>query len=254
LSGLQAISAAATEYRFGEDVEGKMVVGAGASAVHVEQYRRLSAILHNRQIERGIRSVMIASAVAAEGKTLAASNLALTLSHSYQRRVLLIDGDLRRPCLHLMFKLDNQVGLSDGLKRPERGCLDVQRVSPTLWVLTAGQPNPDPMSALVSDSMREVIADAAQQFDWVVMDTPAVALMPDAKLLAGMIDSALLVVSAGRTPYPLAKRAIDAIGAGRIVGVVLNRVEKSSLAGADAYSKNRNPSRRRFFWGVGSRS
>ena len=222
-------------YQFGKPAAGKVVVGPNADHALVEQYRRLGAVLHHAQTQRGVRSVMVASALAAEGKTLTSTNLALTLSHSYQRRVLLIDADLRRPGIHEMFRLQNRVGLGDGLKHPEIGRLPVQRISPTLWILTAGHPNPDPMSGLVSGTMKQVIAEATQQFDWVVLDTPPVALMPDANLLSAMMDSALLVVSAGSTPYPMVKRAIEAIGPARILGVLLNRAEKADLAGDDGY-------------------
>jgi receptor protein-tyrosine kinase len=178
---------------------------------------------------------MIASAVTAEGKTLTASNLALTLSQSYERRVLLIDADLRRPNIHEVFQLPNRVGLSNSLRHPEGGRLPVQSVLPRLWILTAGQADPDPMSSLVSETMKQLLIDAAEQFDWVVIDTPPVALLPDAKLLAGMIDTALLVVGANTTPYPLAKRATEAIGASRILGVVFNRAVESAVTDAYGY-------------------
>jgi len=83
---------------------------------------------------------------------------------------------------------------------------------------------------LVSDMMKQLLTDAVEQFDWVIVDTPPVALMPDANLLARMIDAALLVVSACTTPYPLVQRAATAIGAERILGVVLNRADQSALA------------------------
>jgi receptor protein-tyrosine kinase len=225
----------ALQYEFGDSAAGRVVVGVDADPYLAEEYRRLGAVLHNTQTQRGARSVMVASALPAEGKTLTSTNLALTLSHSYQRRVLLIDADLRRPCVHLMFRLKNRVGLVDGLKRPELIRLPVRRVLPTLWVLTAGAATPDPMSALVSDTMKHLILEATQQFDWVVIDTPAVALMPDANLLASMIDTALLVVNAGSTPYPLAQRAIAAIGAERLLGVVLNRAERADGAHGHHY-------------------
>ena len=95
--------------------------------------------------------------------------------------------------------------------------------------MTAGRPTQDPMSALVSDTMRHFLVEAAEQFDWVLLDTPPVALLSDANLLAAMIDQAILVVSASTTPYPLVKRAIEAIGADRILGVVLNRAKKADL-------------------------
>src|SRR5205823_2621536 len=86
----------------------------------------------------------------------------------------------------------------DTLRRPGGGRLPVAAVMPNLWVLPAGQPTSDPMSGLVSDAMKQLLADASEQFDWVIVDTPPVALMPDANLLAGMIDTALLVIA--RTP------------------------------------------------------
>jgi protein-tyrosine kinase len=210
-------------------------VGPEADDGLVEQYRRLAAVLHQAQIHSNVRSVMIASAVASEGKTLTATNIALTLTQSFHRRVLLIDADFRQPSVHEVFQLSNRTGLRDVLLQPDGGKLPVQRISSMLWVLTAGRPNSDPMSALVSDAMKQLLADAADQFDWVIIDTPPVALMPDANLLAEMIDSALVVVSAGTTPYPLVKRAVDAVGEGRILGVVLNRADDSEGAAEYGY-------------------
>ena len=258
-------AAGAFDHRFAPGVAGKIVVGAGADAGLVEQCRRLAAALHQAQVQGGVRSVMITSAVAAEGKSLTATNLALTLSHSYQRRVLLVDADLRRPSIHEMFQLSNDAGLGDSLKHPERTRLPVQAISPTLWVLTAGQPNPDPMSGLVSGTMKELLAEAAERFDWVIVDTPPMALMPDANLLAGMIDSALLVVGACTTPYPLVQRAIESLGASRILGVVLNRARKPDLSAEYGYygryyaerrpaAAPANPERRGFFRKRGVRS
>jgi protein-tyrosine kinase len=222
-------SAAPSVFSFPPDMAGKLVVSDAAAAGLIEQYRRLAAVLHHAQTERGARSVMIASAVAREGKTLTATNLALTLSQSFDRRVLLIDADLRRPGLHDMFQLPNEQGLVDSLRRPDGGRLPARAVASNLWVLTAGRPTSDPMSGLVSDAMKQLLADAAEQFDWVIVDTPPVALMPDANLLAGMIDTALLVISANTTPYPLVQRAAAAIGMSRILGVVLNRASQAAL-------------------------
>ena len=109
------------------------------------------------------------------------------------------------------------------------GKLPVHQVTPTLWVLTAGRVVPDPMSLLVSPAMKQLLEDAKDSFDWVVVDTPPVAILSDANLLASMIDTTLLVVSADATPYPMVQRAAQAVGTNRILGVVLNRAEKSGL-------------------------
>jgi len=187
-----------------------------------EQYRRLAATLHHAQEDTGLKVVMIASAVVGEGKTLTASNLALTLSESYRRTVLLIDGDLRRPALHVVFNLDAPYGLSEGLLSVVEQKLPLYRVSPRLTILPAGTPISDPMAGLTSNRMRRVIQEARAAFDWVIVDTPPVGLLPDANLLATMADGTLLVVRAGSTPYHQVTRAIDALNRDRLLGVVLN--------------------------------
>src|SRR5262245_20711624 len=194
-------------YPFGAKGLGKVVVGSHADPGLVEQYRRLGAALHHHQLQTGARTLMVTSAAASEGKTLTATNLALTLSHSYERRVLLIDADLRRPSLHEILRLPNSVGLSDSLRHAERSIAKYQAITSTLSVFSAGRPDSDPMAGLVSDTMNRILTEATQRFDWVIVDTPPVALLPDANLLAAMIDTALLVISANSTPYPLIRRA-----------------------------------------------
>ncbi len=213
----------------------KVVVDRRVLPSSREQYRRLAAALHHAQAGIGTKVVMIASAMPGEGKTLTASNLALTFSESYQRSVLLIDGDLRKPGLHAVFGLDNSFGLADGLSSTEERKLPVQQVSPRLAILTAGFASSDPMAGLTSDRMRRVIDEAREGFDWVFIDTPPVAFLSDANLLARMVDTAVLVVKAGSTPFEMVQRALDAIGRDRIVGVVLNRAELGQESAGYAY-------------------
>jgi len=203
----------------------KIVVDHNMTHASREQYRRLAAVLHDAHNATGLRVVMVASAVAGEGKTLTASNLALTFSESYQKRVLLIDADLRRPSLHTVFRLDTALGLGDGLLSAGESKMLVRQVSPRLAVLPAGRPSSDPMAGLTSERMRRLLDEAKQSFDWIILDTPPVMLLPDAHLLASMVEGAVLVVRAGSTPHELVKRSADAIGRSRILGVVLNRAE-----------------------------
>ena len=203
----------------------KIVVDHNMSPASREQYRRLAAVLHDAHNTTGLRLIMVASAVAGEGKTLTASNLALTFSESYQKRVLLIDADLRRPSLHSVFRLDTALGLGDGLMSTGETKMLVRQVSSRLAVLPAGRPSSDPMAGLTSERMRRLLDEAKQSFDWVILDTPPVMLLPDAHLLASMVEGAVLVVRAGSTPHEMVKRSAEAIGRSRILGVVLNRAE-----------------------------
>ena len=201
----------------------------------VEQYRKLAGALHHAQLERNIKVAMVASALAGEGKSLTATNLALTFSESYRRNVLLVDADLRRPTLHETFRVPNTSGLTEGLRADKEEKLSLVRVSPHLTLLTAGRPDPDPMSGLTSDRMARVIEEASTRFDWVFLDTPPVGLLPDARLLATMVDTVLLVIRAATTPYALVRRSVEAIGRERIFGVVLNCADDEAGSGGYRY-------------------
>lgn len=248
----KAANAEPEALRLGDADRHKLVVGGVIDGALIEQYRQLAAVLHHTQQSTGARSVMVTSALPSEGKTLTATNLALTLSQSYQRRVLLIDADLRRPRMREMFALPDGPGLTDSLAAGAGGQLPVHQVSSTLWVLTSGRTVPDPMSTLVSPAMRQLLDDARASFDWVVVDTPPIAILSDANLLSEMIDKALLVVSAKSTPYPMVQRAAQAIGPQRILGVVLNRAEKIGLPESYSYygyqgTQRAAPRKRRWF-------
>jgi Mrp family chromosome partitioning ATPase len=159
-----------------------------------------------------------------------------------------------------MFALPSAEGLTDSLAARREGKLPVQQVTPTLWVLTSGAVMNDPMSLLVSPAMKQLLEDAKESFDWVVVDTPPIAILPDANLLAAMIDTTLLVVSARSTPYPMVQRAAQAVGTNRILGVVLNRAEKTGLPANYGYYGTKNhqldhptTGRRRWFGWLGKR-
>ncbi|NUR56626.1 MAG: CpsD/CapB family tyrosine-protein kinase, partial [Acidobacteria bacterium] len=198
-------------------------------------YRRLAAILHHGQHDTGLRVVMVTSAISGEGKSLTTTNLALTLTRSYERRVLLIDADLRRPTLHLIFQLENVRGVNEFVQSRGTKPLHLVPVAPRLFLLPAGRPDSDPLGALTSETMRRIVAEARDQFDWVLIDTPPIGLLPDAGLLGGIVDGALLVVRAGHSPYDLIKRAVESVGRERILGVVFNGADTSRRYGNDYY-------------------
>lgn len=219
---------------FAADLEGKLVVAPHTDQISVEQYRRLAATLHDLHVDRSVRTLMITSAAPREGKTLTTTNLALTLSESYNFRVLLIDADLRRPSIHEVFGIPNATGLGDAL-RSEHAVLSTVEVSPHLTVLPAGRAIEDPMAGLTSNRMRALIHEAVTKFDWVLLDTPPIGLMSDANLLARLADGVLFVIGAGVTPYKVVNRAIAEIGPERIIGTVLNRADATSMASNGYY-------------------
>jgi capsular exopolysaccharide synthesis family protein len=198
----------------------------------IEEYAKLAATLHNAQRTSALRTILCTSALVGEGKTVTAVNLALTLALSYRRRVLLVDADMRRPQVHTALGLPNETGLFDALEAERDRKLPVVAVSTHLSVLTAGHPGPDPVPVLTSERLGRVLDEASSQFDWVIIDSPPVLLMPDAGLLMAKVDAALLVVGAGSTPYRMVRRTVEALGRDRILGVVMNRTADALLQGA----------------------
>jgi len=217
------------------DLEARLVNG-GSGAVPLEQYRRLAATLHDVQQQQGLRTLMVTSALPGEGKTLTTVNLALTLSDSYDRSVLVIDADLRWPSVHKVLGLANDVGLSDALQADDV-TLSFKAVSPRLTVLTAGSTDRAPLAGLTSVRMASLIEQCANQFDWVVLDTPPVGLLPDAQLLARLTRASIFVIAAGITPQVAVTRAVAELGSECIVGTVLNRVSERQIPQAGYYSR-----------------
>jgi capsular exopolysaccharide synthesis family protein len=230
---------------------GKLVINQGTSHTAIEQYRRLAAVMYQAQASRGVKTVMIASAYAAEGKSLTSTNLALTLSESYRRKVLVIDADLRRPTLHDAFEIPNLAGLSDWLKRDGAGTLPLIEITPHLSIVPGGRPDHDPMSGLASERMKLLVEQASARFDWVIIDTPPVAFLPDGHLLSAMVDTVLLVVAAGHTPALSIQRAVAELGHDRIIGVVLNRAEPGTM---EAYGESAYYNRYRYANNGGARA
>ena len=210
--------------RFSEAYRGKLVIDASASTASIEQYTRLAATVHHLQAEHGLGRLMVSSALPREGKTLTVVNLAMTLSESYGRRVLLIDADLRRPSVHDVFGISGRHGLSDAL-RSERAQFQFSRVSENLWVLPAGSPDADPMTALASRQIERFLDDVASHFDWILLDAPPFGVMADAGLLVRLTRAVIIVIAAGSTPHALVEKAVNQLGREHIIGAVLNRFE-----------------------------
>jgi protein-tyrosine kinase len=211
--------------RFSSDWVPRLVIAERANRLLVEEFRQLAATLHQAQATHNIRVLMVTSAEPGEGKSTTAVNLALTFSESYKRRVLMIDADLRRPSLHEITQVSNVNGLGETLKAAGEHKLPLFQLSETLTLAPAGRPDPNPMGALTSPRMRQMLVEASMRFDWVIIDAPPIGVIADSSLLAPLSDGVLLVVRARRTHHASAQKAVEAIGRDRILGVVLNDAE-----------------------------
>jgi capsular exopolysaccharide synthesis family protein len=202
----------------------------------VEQFRRLAGTLHSAQGTNGTRTVMIASASPGDGKTLTALNLAFTLGQSYKRRVLLVDGDLRKPSLSEMAGASRTAGLSAALKARTDQKLPLIPLVEGLWLLPAGPPDPDPLSGLSSTRLRRILDEAGRRFDWVLLDSSPMGLVADGGLLAELADCVLMVIRTGETQHGIVTRTVERLGRERIIGVVMNGLSTASNRNAYYYS------------------
>lgn len=192
-----------------------------------EQYRLLRSKLVQIQKHQGIKTLLVTSSLPFEGKTFTACCLAGVFAQEVGKRILLIEADLRRPRIERELGLNgpaSPAGLAEVL-RGERKCEDVllKAAENDLYVLPAGTVPDDPAELLSSPHLERTIRSLAQIFDWIVIDSPPVAAMADAPIIAPLCDAVLLVVHLEKTSAKVVMKTIQQIGQNRICGVVLNR-------------------------------
>lgn len=199
-----------------------------------EAYRELrTGLLLSTAAE--LRIIAVTSAAAGEGKTATSTNLAVVLSQ-LGRRVLLVDGDLRKPRLHQVFHVSNRIGLVNQLTgTAEPDAVFLKTEIPNLWLTPSGPIPPNPSELLSSDRMREWLKAVREQFDTVILDTPPTLAVTDGTILGSMADGVLLTLRAGKVTREDARACRDRLRfAGvRVLGVALNRYR--ALPGGKGY-------------------
>lgn len=193
-----------------------------------EAYRTLRTSILVAAADHGYKTLMVVSAIAGEGKTTTAANLAVVLAQA-DKRVVLISADLRRPRVHEFFGLSaSERGLSEVLEGDRKAweALRSGKVD-NLWIMSSGRVSDQPTELLQSEAMRELLADQREVVDFIIIDCPPVLAVADALVVAPMADAILFVANEQSTPRGavIAARAqLDQVGA-RLLGAVLNDVE-----------------------------
>jgi protein-tyrosine kinase len=192
-----------------------------------EQFRLLRSRIGLMQKQRGIKTILVTSTIPEEGKTFTASCLAGVFAQEPGKRVVLIDADMRKPRSGWNFGLNGSV-VNQGLSEVLRGSIQFQDAlmkfaNPEFCFLSSGPLPSNPSELLSSPLLESMLRTAAENFDWVILDSPPVLSLSDTVLLGPLCDAVLLVLRANSTPAKLVKDAIDRIGRERICGVVINR-------------------------------
>ena len=200
-----------------------LVAALAPKSFAAEQYRSLRTRLAHAEDAGALRTVLITSPQKGEGKSVTAANLALTMAQELQRRVVLVEADLRKPSLRHLFGLPPGPGLSEYLSGAVE-LKDALRFVPehNLTLLPAGAAPLNPAELLGSIAMRRMLDHLRTRFDRVILDTPPVLPLADVAILAPLVDGSLMVVRAGVTPKPAIENALRAFDSSRLLGVVLN--------------------------------
>ena len=226
-------------------VEPHLVALTQPRSAYCEQFRSLRTRILQAGEREGMRTFVITSAGMGEGKTLTALNLAWLLAQTEGVRALLIDSDLRQPCVSDYLAIDAPRGLSEVLGGELTLREAVVRLDPAgLYLLPGGQARDDVAEMLSGPTYASVIAEARRLFDYIIIDAPPLGIFTDASVLIDRADGALMVVRAGKTRYSMADKLLKQLPRDRMLGVVLNRSDEELESTAYYYQKrNYRPQR-----------
>jgi capsular exopolysaccharide synthesis family protein len=191
-----------------------------------DQYRSLRHGVERLREMSGLHVLAVTSPASGDGKSVTSLNLAGALAQSPDSRVLIIDGDLRRPSVgkYLGLTAKRTLGLADLLLHPEydlsRAVHRLERFN--LSVLPAGPPQIAPYELLNSSRLDAILTEARARYSFVMVDTPPVVALPDCRLIGRGVDGFLLIVGAHKTPRKLVEEAISLLDPAKVIGVVLN--------------------------------
>jgi capsular exopolysaccharide synthesis family protein len=192
-----------------------------------EQFRTLRSRLYQLRDHATLRTLLITSSEAGEGKTFVASNLAQAIVRQSDRRVLMIDADLRCARLHTVMGAPSRPGLTDYLRgETDETSIIQQELESNLCLIPGGTEVTNPSELLSNGRLKRLLDRVAPAFDWIILDSPPCLPVADASILANFCDGVLLVVRATATSTEIAQRACQELKDKNLLGVVLNAVKK----------------------------
>lgn len=197
-----------------------------------ESFRTLRSRLHQIASTRTLKRILVTSSVPAEGKTFVATNLALSIIRQPEKRVLLIDADLRASRLHLALGAPSTPGLNEYLLGEADEYSVIQSgIMENLCLIPGGKETANPSELLLSERMRRLLDLVTPLFDFVILDSPPAIPVHDPNLLADFCDGTLFVIRAGVTDVEVASRAAAEFEHKNLLGVVLNGVGPDATYG-----------------------
>ena len=204
------------------------IVEKEPKSIAAESYRTLRTNIQYSSFDKEYKVIVITSSEPGEGKSTTAGNLALCMAQG-DKKVILVDCDLRRPSIHKKFKVSNLAGLSDVIIGKSDLSKVMHRYNKNLVLLTSGKIPPNPSEMLSSKSMENLLEKLRENFDYVILDSPPVQAVTDSQILSTKADGTILVVRAERTKKESVNNAINLLKKvnANIIGTVLNGTDLS---------------------------
>ena len=213
-------------------------------SITAESYRSLRTNIQYSSIDKQVKTLVVTSSNAGEGKSTVSGNLAYTFFQS-GKRVLIIDCDLRKPSLHRKFNVSNEVGLTDVLVGTSELNKVMKKIDDNLYLLTTGTLPPNPAEIIGSNTMENFLDECKINFDYIILDTPPILPVTDSKLLAIKADATVLVVRSEISKSKQVSQAfkeLEKVNA-NVIGTILNDVEMHSEKLYYDYSAKNNKSK-----------
>lgn len=192
-----------------------------------EAFRLLAVRLREVRRDRALRKLLVTSTVPQEGKSVVAANLACTLAQGRQERVLLVEGDVRRPTLQQKFGIKGKSGICEWL-RNEVSLLEslLYLADAGIWVLWSGKATGNPLDLLLPEKVSPLLDQLAEWFDWIIIDSPPLLPVADTTLWSTMAEGVLLVTRFGITKKKELLSGLGSVDSQKLVGAVVNFSKK----------------------------
>jgi capsular exopolysaccharide synthesis family protein len=203
--------------------ENHLVSLPGLETPASEAFHLLGVRLRHLRRQRPLKKVLVTSTIPQEGKSMVAANIACTLALRTQHKVLLLEGDVRRPTQSNIFGIPQKPGICEWLKGERTLIESMYRLEgPGIWIFPAGVGTGNSLELLQSGGATPMMEQLMNWFDWVVIDSPPILPLADTSVWTNMADGILLVTRQGITQKRQLKRGLEALGTQKLIGAVLN--------------------------------